>query len=41
MLFVAILLLLLAVVVFIAWNRNPPDAPAPAATAAPDSIGGG
>ena len=37
-LFFAIFLLLLAVVGYIAWNRNPPDTPSPSGTAKPQTL---
>jgi hypothetical protein len=37
-LFFAIFLLLLAVVGYVAWNRNPPDVPSPSGTANPQTL---
>jgi hypothetical protein len=38
LLFFAIFLLLVAVAGYIAWNRNPPDAPTTRGTAAPPTL---
>jgi hypothetical protein len=38
LLFFAIFLLLLAVVGYIAWNRNPPDVPVPSGAVKPQTL---
>jgi hypothetical protein len=40
-LFFAIFLLLLAVLGYVAWNRNPPDLPSPSGTARPQTMAPG